>query len=90
MTGAQAPYQNENASFSWAEMVFILNFHLRPPGKVSKWPNRAGLSKANIINLMSRPYVNKVMTLMSTINGLDEVSSNQRIFILNTYCQAQP
>ena len=79
-------------SLSWAEMVFKLNLNHPPipPGKVSKWPNIARLSKANIINLMSRPDINKVMTLMSTFNETDEVSSNQRIFILNTYFYLKP
>ena len=43
------------------------------PGKVSKWPNIASPNKANIIDLMSRPNINKVMNLMLTFNATDEV-----------------
>ena len=52
------------------EMVFNLDL------KVSKCPIIASPSKANIINLMSRPNIIKVINLTLTFNATDKVSSN--------------
>ena len=58
-------------SFSLAELVFDLNPPLPSthstnpthPGKVLKWSNSARFMKAKLINLLSRPNINKLITL---------------------------
>ena len=59
-------------SFSSAELVFNLNSLPPPsphstnpthPGKVLKWSNSARFMKAKLINLLSRPNINKWITL---------------------------
>ena len=45
-------------SFSWAELVFILNFHHPPtPGKVSKWPNIDNFIKTKLIMFACQPHI---------------------------------
>ena len=54
-------------SFSWAELVFILNFALLPPTthpeKISNGSNSARLSKAKLIYLLSRLNIIKLFSL---------------------------
>ena len=67
-----------NVSFSWAEMVFNLDFHpTHPSGKVSKWPNTAKLRKAKLFRSICRPHIIKVINLITLIN----FHHNNRIFI---------
>ena len=59
-------------SFGLAELVFNLNSLPPPsthstnpthPGRVLKWSNSARFMKAKLINLLSRPNINKLITL---------------------------
>ena len=71
-------------SFSWAELVFNLNF--APPiypRKVLKWSNSARFCKAKLINSLSRPINIKLFKLEFNFNiQLQALTSN-----LNYNCQ---